>query len=104
MEAVAQRSGAGRGCSDLAGIVGSVVVARGGVRWRLWNSISVIAWLIAAAGLSMDGLRPPPRGRAPGWDAGLEVLGAAVRLIPVRRGLGRQSGRAGVLDRDLCRG
>jgi hypothetical protein len=36
-----------------------------------WNSNSVIAWLIASAGLSTHGLRPPARGRAPGWDAGL---------------------------------
>jgi hypothetical protein len=40
---------------------------------EMWNSNSVIAWLIAAAGLPTDFLRPPPRGRAPGWDAGLEV-------------------------------
>jgi hypothetical protein len=39
----------------------------------MWNSNSMIAWLIATAGLSTDLLRPPPRGRAPGWDAGLEV-------------------------------
>jgi hypothetical protein len=40
---------------------------------EMWNSNSVIAWLIAASGLSTDRLRPPARGRAPGWDAGLEV-------------------------------
>ena len=40
---------------------------------EMWNSNSMIAWLIATAGLSTDLLRPPPRGRAPGWDAGLEV-------------------------------
>jgi hypothetical protein len=39
----------------------------------MWNSNSVIAWSIAAAGLPTAALRPPPRGRAPGWDAGLEV-------------------------------
>jgi hypothetical protein len=39
---------------------------------EMWNSNSMIAWLIAAAGLPTD-LRPPPRGRAPGWDSGLEV-------------------------------
>ena len=39
----------------------------------MWNSNSVIAWVIATAGLSTDVLRPPPRGRAPGWYAGLEV-------------------------------
>jgi hypothetical protein len=34
---------------------------------EMWNSNSVIAWLIATAGLSTDPIRPPPRGRAPGW-------------------------------------
>ena len=40
---------------------------------EMWNSNSVTAWLIAAAGLPTDLLRPPPGGRAPGWDAGLDV-------------------------------
>jgi hypothetical protein len=41
--------------------------------WEMWNSNSVVAWLIATAGLPTDLLGPPPRGRAPGWFAGLEV-------------------------------
>jgi hypothetical protein len=40
---------------------------------EMWNSNSMIAWLIATAGLSTDLLRPPPQGRAPGWCAGLVV-------------------------------
>jgi hypothetical protein len=40
---------------------------------EMWNSNSVIAWLIATAGLPTDQLRPPPNGRAPGWQAGLAV-------------------------------
>jgi hypothetical protein len=40
---------------------------------EMWNSNSMTAWLIAATGLSTDLLRPPLRGRAPGWDAGVEV-------------------------------
>jgi hypothetical protein len=40
---------------------------------EMWNSNSMIAWLIATAGLSTQLVRPPVRGRAPGWDAGLEV-------------------------------
>jgi hypothetical protein len=40
---------------------------------EMWNSNSMVAWLIATTGLPTDQLRPPPRGRAPGWDAGLEV-------------------------------
>lgn len=40
----------------------------------MWNSNSVIAWLLAASGLSMDGILPPTGGRAPGWHAGLAAL------------------------------
>jgi hypothetical protein len=40
---------------------------------EMWNSNSFAAWLIAAAGLDADELRPPPGGRAPGWSAGLVV-------------------------------
>ena len=46
---------------------------------EMWNSNSMIAWLIATAGLAADQLRPPPRGRAPGWHAGLEVARRAGR-------------------------
>jgi hypothetical protein len=38
---------------------------------EMWNSNSVISWLIARGGLSADALRPPSGGRAPGWNAGL---------------------------------
>jgi hypothetical protein len=40
---------------------------------EMWNSNSVIAWVIATAGIATDLLQPPPRGRAPGWVAGLDV-------------------------------
>ena len=40
---------------------------------EMWNSNSMIAWLIWTAGLPTHALRPPAGGRAPGWDAGLEV-------------------------------
>jgi hypothetical protein len=39
----------------------------------MWNSNSVIAWLIARSGLAAESICPPAGGRAPGWDAGLEV-------------------------------
>jgi hypothetical protein len=42
---------------------------------EMWNSNSLIAWLIASAGLPTERLRPPPDGRAPGWNAGLLVAG-----------------------------
>jgi hypothetical protein len=37
----------------------------------MWNSNSVVSWLRARAGLSLNALRPPSGGRAPGWNAGL---------------------------------
>ena len=40
---------------------------------EMWNSNSMIAWLVAMGGLPTACLRPPPHGRAPGWDAGLRV-------------------------------
>jgi hypothetical protein len=40
---------------------------------EMWNSNSMIAWLIARADLPIAGLGPPAHGRAPGWDAGLRV-------------------------------
>ena len=39
---------------------------------EMWNSNSVISWLLARAHL-LDGVKPPRGGRAPGWDAGKEV-------------------------------
>ena len=39
----------------------------------MWNSNSVIAWLIARAGLDAHAIQPPFGGRAPGWNAGLVV-------------------------------
>ena len=42
---------------------------------EMWNSNSKVAWLLARAGLAAGGLRPPPRGRAPGWDAGVRAAG-----------------------------
>ncbi len=39
----------------------------------MWNSNSVISWVLARAGVNTDPIRPPPGGRAPGWDAGLVV-------------------------------
>jgi hypothetical protein len=37
---------------------------------EMWNSNSVIAWLLARADLDLDPVDPPLGGRAPGWDAG----------------------------------
>lgn len=44
---------------------------------EMWNSNSVISWLLARGGLAMDTIRPPAGGRAPGWRTGI----AAARRV-----------------------
>ena len=38
---------------------------------EMWNSNSLISWLIVRGGLDVDAITPPPGGRAPGWHAGI---------------------------------
>jgi hypothetical protein len=40
---------------------------------EMWNSNSLITWLIARSGIDLDSVAPPTRGRAPGWRAGIVV-------------------------------
>ncbi|HEU4451005.1 MAG TPA: hypothetical protein VFR63_13630 [Gaiellaceae bacterium] len=42
---------------------------------EMWNSNSLISWLIAASGLDVASIRPPSGGRAPGWRAGVVMAG-----------------------------
>ncbi|HEX7716732.1 MAG TPA: hypothetical protein VF416_05550 [Marmoricola sp.] len=39
----------------------------------MWNSNSLVSWVLARAGLDAGRLIPPGHGRAPGWHAGLAV-------------------------------
>ena len=39
----------------------------------MWNSNSLISWLLARSGIALESLAPPPGGRAPGWQAGIVV-------------------------------
>jgi hypothetical protein len=39
----------------------------------MWNSNSLISWLLLRAGVNTEQILPPSGGRAPGWDAGLVV-------------------------------
>jgi len=41
----------------------------------MWNSNSLIAWLLASSGHDMTRIRPPADGRLPGWQAGLVLAG-----------------------------
>ena len=47
---------------------------------EMWNSNSIISWLVTRAGLPVDHLHPPAGGRAPGWHAG--VIAARRTLVP----------------------
>ncbi len=37
----------------------------------MWNSNSLVSWLLETAGVDAGGLSPPGGGRAPGWGAGI---------------------------------
>jgi len=59
---------------DLAPLVPTAVWGRDELRaGEMWNSNSIVAWLLARAGLGAEAIRPPAGGRAPGWRAGLVV-------------------------------
>jgi hypothetical protein len=57
---------------DLVGSVPRMVWGRDEIgNGDMWNSNSVIAWLVARSGIPTDMITPPAGGRAPGWDTGL---------------------------------
>jgi len=57
---------------DLVGLLPSPVWGRDELgTGEMWNSNSVISWLLARSGFPTEGIRPPAGGRAPGWEAGL---------------------------------
>lgn len=59
---------------DLAPWVPTPVWGRDELRAaEMWNSNSIISWLIVSAGLKETLVSMPPGGRAPGWDAGVLV-------------------------------
>ena len=54
---------------------------------EMWNSNSIIAWLLAQSGVPTDAIRLPTGGRAPGWHAGLIVARRerGFSAVPLRR-------------------
>jgi hypothetical protein len=40
---------------------------------EMWNSNSVVSWVLTRSGVDISTLQPPARGRAPGWSAGRAV-------------------------------
>lgn len=49
---------------------------------EMWNSNSVISWLIARSGMAAETIPLPTGGRAPGWEAGLVVAHRQVTHAP----------------------
>jgi hypothetical protein len=59
---------------QLAPQVPTPVWGRDGLRaGEMWNSNSIISWLVVRSGLDEESVSVPDGGRAPGWDAGLVV-------------------------------
>lgn len=46
----------------------------------MWNSNSVVSWLLRRAGVDVAGIDMPSGGRAPGWSAGLVVAERELQL------------------------
>jgi hypothetical protein len=51
---------------------------------EMWNSNSVIAWLLVRCGVRIEAVQPPARGRAPGWHAGVTVASRLTDKAGVR--------------------
>jgi len=49
---------------------------------EMWNSNSLVSWLLARSGIDVGRAQPPAGGRAPGWDAGLVAAGAKTGARP----------------------
>ncbi len=39
----------------------------------MWNSNSVVSWLLTRSGINVGDVQPPPGGSAPGWTAGIAI-------------------------------
>ncbi|WP_310529939.1 hypothetical protein [Nocardioides sp.] len=59
---------------------------------EMWNSNSLVSWALARTGHPMDAIRPPPGGRAPGWDAGLALASRMTAPLPA---FSREAARTG---------
>lgn len=74
---------------DLAPLVPTPVWGRDELETGdMWNSNSLISWLLVAAGLDAAQVALPTRGRAPGWNAGIAVAQRIGTLWPSRRAAG----------------
>jgi hypothetical protein len=48
---------------------------------EMWNSNSIMSWVIVSAGLDASEVRLPVSGRAPGWQAGIVVAARAQQPV-----------------------
>jgi hypothetical protein len=48
---------------------------------EMWNSNSLVSWLLSRSGFDLDAVRPPRGGRAPGWTAGIVVARREARKV-----------------------
>jgi len=72
--AVSEDAGCARRMLELVPAVPAAVWGRDELNaGEMWNSNSVVSWLIASAGAETASIHPPAGGRAPGWHAGLVV-------------------------------
>jgi hypothetical protein len=79
---------------DLVGCLPAPVWGRDELQTgEMWNSNSVISWLLAQSGLPTDAIGPPAGGRAPGWQAGL-VTARRQQHNDERAGYGARRDRA----------
>lgn len=71
---------------------------------EMWNSNSVVAWLLAGADLDLSEAGPPRHGRAPGWRAGIEAahLAGIGATPPDRCGIPRMARRNRGSTVDSC--
>ena len=47
----------------------------------MWNSNSLISWLLVRGGVETSTLQAPAGGRAPGWHAGLELARRQIEML-----------------------
>lgn len=47
----------------------------------MWNSNSLVAWLLETSGLDTSDLHPPADGTAPGWAAGVAAAGTRMACL-----------------------
>lgn len=78
---LSDEEGAARRVLALVSVVPTLTWGRDpGGAGDMWNSNSLVSWLLVSSGLGVDGVLLPEGGRAPGWDAGVVL---ARRRTPI---------------------